>query len=436
MDAVPRAVPLRRQVLAVIVGISTLAIVLFAVPLAVAVRQLDREEAVARLERDATRIAAAAPDDEARHPRPVQAPAGFPSGLTVGVYAIDGTRLQGDGPAASDVAADSHDGRVHQAVEHGRLAVSAPIPSDEGPEAVARVAMDYDAITDITERSWLLMGGLATLVVVLAAAAARQQSYRLARPLERLTVAAQSLGHGDFSVRASRSGVHEVDAAGQALEATALRLGDVLERERAFSADVSHQLRTPLTSLLLGMESALARPDADLRTAMRKAVERGEQLHEIIEDLLSLARDNGAAREPLDLTELLDGVRDRWRGPLAAQGRALGIEAYGPLPAAHASPAAARQILDVLIGNAAAHGLGKITVTASDVGNGLAIDVSDEGPGVPEDEDVFARRATHGEGHGIGLALARSLAEAEGGRLVLRHASPPVFSLLLPAHTG
>ncbi|MDT7630345.1 MAG: hypothetical protein QOI50_2275, partial [Pseudonocardiales bacterium] len=90
-------------------------------------------------------------------------------------------------------------------------------------------------------------------------------------------------------------------------------------------------------------------------------------------------------------------------------------------------------VLTVLLDNAVGHGGGGVTVAIRDAGQALAIDVSDQGTGVtiPTDQ-LFTRRAAGAAGHGIGLALARSLAEAEGGRLRLTTPSPPTFTLLLP----
>jgi signal transduction histidine kinase len=134
-------------------------------------------------------------------------------------------------------------------------------------------------------------------------------------------------------------------------------------------------------------------------------------------------------------------VRDvgaRWEAPLAARGRRLVTVARPDLPSGMAPPAAVRQILDVLIGNALWHGEGTVTIEAHEVDGGVAIEVSDEGPGLGgEPDDLLAGSAGRADGHGRGLPLARSLAAAAGGSLVVRRAAPqPVFSLLLPATAG
>ncbi|GAA4232280.1 signal transduction histidine kinase [Streptosporangium album] len=426
-------IPLRRRVLTVIIAVTVLAVALFAIPLALSVRQLYRDETVTALERDAAWIAAVLPDDVALNPRtPFALPPTVSADLTVGVYTVDGRRLLGAGPAASALARRSRDGHVREAVEDDFLAVSAPIPSDGRMAAVVRVATPYDRVEDQVHRTWLLMAALAAVVLLLAIVLAVRQAARLAAPLEELTAAAQALGGGDFSIRAPRSGVREADAAGEALEATANRLGRLLERERAFSADVSHQLRTGLTGLMLGLESALARPTGDLAPTIRTAIDRGEHLRTVIEDLLRLARDSRTGDEPLDVPTLLEEIRRDWHGPLAAAGRRLTVTVDPGLPQVSARPSAVRQILHVLLDNATTHGGGEVTVEATDLGTGMAIEVGDQGRGVADEEKAFTRRRSAGDGHGIGLALARSLAEAEGGRLVLRRGSPPLFSLLLP----
>ena len=92
---------------------------------------------------------------------------------------------------------------------------------------------------------------------------------------------------------------------------------------------------------------------------------------------------------------------------------------------------AVRQILAVLVENATAHGAGTVTITTRDAAGAAAINVADQGAGVVGGSDPF--HLANPAGHGIGLPMARRLAEAEGGRLTVSRAVPPVFTLLLPS---
>jgi signal transduction histidine kinase len=278
------------------------------------------------------------------------------------------------------------------------------------------------------------MAGLAALAVAATWLVARWQARRLVRPLEELSRTAVLLGGGDFSVRTAASGIPEIDSAGTSLNTTADRLGALIHRERAFSADASHQLRTPLTGLRLGLETALDAPGADLRAAIGTAIESADRLERTIEDLLSLAREPRRRGAPLDMAALAEEARQTWGPVLAARGRQLRLDRAEDTPVSTAAPAAVRQALWVLLDNAVQHGAGTVTVTVRDAGGALAVDVSDEGPGPRQDRLAPGRAAGRdGGGQGIGLALARSLAEAEGGRLRLTRPAPPVFTLLLPA---
>lgn len=433
---------LRTRVQTSIVAVAALSVLAFAIPLAAAVRNMDYSQAVTALQRDATRITAVVPDTITSDANAVALPSGLPADLTVGIYTTTGRLIGHHGPASSAVAAAAADGQVHTAIEGADLAVSAPVPSDRAVAATVRVSIADDQVIDDTLSTWAIMALLGLGVIGIAWLLARRQGRRIAAPLERLTISARALGDGDFTIRPGRSRITEADALADAIEATAGRLGRTLRRERAFSTQVSHQLRTPLTALLLGLESALSRPDADLRQAMATALRRGEQLHVTIEELLLLARENPAGNTaPLAVGELLDAVHEHWQPVFADAGRTLRVSAPPDLPMAHGSTTAIRHVVEVLVDNALVHGAGVTTVSAHAVAEGVVVEVSDEGPGLADPDRAFAPRTAvsdpgaggRGSTHGIGLALARSLAEAEGGRLVLRHASPhPVFDLLLP----
>jgi len=217
-----------------------------------------------------------------------------------------------------------------------------------------------------------------------------------------------------------------------ALADTATRLDAALARERAFSADASHQLRTPLAGLRLGLEAALEDPGSDPRAALSAAVAATDRLEEIVEDLLALARDTHRTGETLDLDAVLTAAGEAWRPGLARHGRRLTLCRDTDPPVTTASPRAVRQILDVLLDNAVVHGAGEVVLTARDASGALALVVRDEGAGVVDPGALFTRRAPGSPGHGIGLALARSLAEAEGGRLQASADRPATFTLLLP----
>jgi signal transduction histidine kinase len=314
---------------------------------------------------------------------------------------------------------------------NGQLVVAAPVTDGDRVTGVVRAASNYSGVRMRIAGTWAAMLGLGLLAISATWLVARRQARRLAAPLEALSRTAAQLGGGNFGVRTAPSGIAEIDAAGTSLDTTAARLGAMVGRERAFSADASHQLRTPLTGLRLGLETALDSPGADLRVAATAAIDAADRLEQTIEDLLSLAREPVPDGTPLELAELAREVEQTWGPVLATQGRTLRINVHPDTPVSRAAPAAVRQVLAVLLDNAARHGAGRVTLTVRDAGGVLAFDVADEGPGV-DGASPLPSRPDNGHGPGIGLSLARGLAEAEGGRLRVSRPAPPVFTLLLP----
>ncbi|HEY0359156.1 MAG TPA: HAMP domain-containing sensor histidine kinase [Mycobacteriales bacterium] len=427
---------MRRRVQQVAVVAALIAVVVFGLPLAVAVRQVYVDDERRELTRIAERAASAVSADALRGQDPVELPAPEP-GTTVGIYTAAGTRMDGRGPARADVPTRrALGGSAVDASTGGELVAAVPVREGERIVGAVRAAAPARGALVRAAWTWAAMAGLAVLAVGAAALVARRQSGRLARPLVALAAAARELGDGDFTVRAPRAGVPEIDTAAAALDDTAVRLGGLLERERAFSANASHQLRTPLTGLRLILESASGGGEAELRDAAARAIDAADRLERTIDELLALSRAGSSSTRPLDVDALLADVRDTWVAQLGAAGRALRTTRDPDLPAARASGAAVRQILAVLVDNATVHGRGAVTVRARDAGDALAFDVEDEGPGPAPDADLFPRdpregnRPGGGNGHGLGLPLARALAEAEGGRLVL--ARGPRFTLVLP----
>jgi signal transduction histidine kinase len=422
----------RGRIVRLTVVAAVLAIALFGVPLAVVVATYLIADERAELDRVAGVATLTLSADLARGQALIELPP-VENDTAVGLYDHSTRKMLGAGPESADEPTRrALAGEIVSGDDTGDLVAAAPLIDDGQVVGAVRVAASRT-------QTVLRIGGVWSLMIALGAAAAgavwlvaRRQAARLARPLEQLARAARQLGDGDFSVRTRPSEIAEIDAVGTALDSTAERIGDTLTRERAFSADASHQLRTPLTGLRLRLEAALDAPDQDLPAAIRAAIASADRLERILDDLLLLARDATRSAEPLQLAELLDEMEESWHGTLAEAGRPLRLRVGDHLPAAVASSAAVRQVLSVLLDNASRHGNGTVTVAVRDATDALAIDVSDEGAGVADAEHLFRRRSPMAGGHGIGLALARSLAEAEGGRLVLGRPAPPTFTLLLP----
>src|SRR5919112_3924121 len=416
---------------------AVIAIGLFGVPLAAAVAQDAAAEARVDLQRAAESVAQIVvrdlvngPDDAVPSAELFRAAAG--ADLTV--YDDDDDRLLGSGPGADDPQVrQALSGTVSTEERDGQLVVAVPMTDDEHLVGAVRLASSLDAVDREIGLTWLAMAALAGFAIAAVWLIARFQARRLAAPLETLSDTARRLGEGDFSVRASPVRVPEIDAVATALNTTAVRLDDLLARERAFSADASHQLGTPLAGLRLPLEAALDEPASQLRAAVAAGVGDIDRLENIIGELLALARDTRDTA-PLDLLDLVSQVVPDWSTRLAADDRQLIVVDDSHTACGVASASAVRQILTVLLDNAVTHGSGTVTVLVRDAAGAVAVDVCDQGIGISTpDAELFARRSRHAAGHGIGLALARRLAEAEGGRLRLTRPSPPTFTLLLPA---
>jgi signal transduction histidine kinase len=418
----------RRKILGVAVLAAALAVTLFGLPLAYAVHQLYLYDAQGDLERVALRASIRAEIDD-----PKATDGG--GSTTIGEYNLEGQRTAGAGPptGGAEVTAAMSTGLPSEHTGSGEIVIAIPLFGDtDHVLQVIRAAVPRHELATKVLGAWTVLGGLALLAGVSSSLFAAGQARRLTRPLTELERVAEELGDGNFAVRAATSGVEEIDRAGAALNRTAARLDDILARERAFTAVASHQLRTPLTDLRLGLEHALHGPDDDLRAAAREAMAGADRLAATIDDVLTLARGTTTVA-PLPIGPLLSDLRLRWAAQLETVGRTLQVVQSDP-PVALASAPAVRQILDVLMDNALLHGRGTVTVTARGAAGAVAIDVADEGQAAgPLLLDAAAPLDVPRR---LGLSIAASLAAAQNGRLVHARTEPNTrLTVLLPAAT-
>ncbi|SDY71955.1 Signal transduction histidine kinase [Amycolatopsis xylanica] len=281
----------------------------------------------------------------------------------------------------------------------------------------------------------LLVVLIVTLSVGTGTVVATVTARKLAKPLRHVAERAAKLGGGDFRPDPSRYGVGELDMVAEALDTSGTALAQIVQRERQLVGDVSHQLRSRLTALQLRLEPLTVHPDPDVVDESRAAQEQADRLAEALEELLAAARAaSEVGAEPVELAAAMPEICQEWRQLLRAEGRNLRVRVADGLMA-RVTPGRLREVIGVLLDNALRHGAGTVTIAArrGDAEGTVVVEVSDTGLGVPDElaPHVFERGFSGGGSTGVGLALARALVEADGGRLELSSSRPAVFSLFL-----
>lgn len=425
---------MRQRVIRVAVIAVAVALMLFAVPLAITIRseffaqQRDELErvALAAAQRVGPQLASG---DEVRLP-PSE------TDTLVGVYDLELRLRAGRGPGPADPPTQGAvKGLVTDGLIGGDLVVAVPVSFSEEVIGATRASVAVGVIWRRVILTWLVLVALAVGSLSVAILVARRQARLLTEPLEALSAASQRVADGDLLARADLSTIPEIHRVAETHNAMVSRLTQMIENERHFSANASHQLRTPLTGLQLGLEAALQDPTADLTSVLSDAARRVRELHGTVDEVLALARlgsDQWMVAVPRPLGELMGEVESRWHDQLTQKGRRLLVNLDPDITTIEVPGSLVTEILNVLIDNALRHGRGAVTMNAREMSEALAVDVADEGSITLGSEELFDRGTTGGDGDGIGLALARSFAEAGGGRLVLACSSPATFTLFLP----
>lgn len=412
---------MRRRVLQATIAAVTVAVVLLGIPLAFYGARLVRD---AELRNLYDRAAALARQVETRisTDRPVDED-------LLEIY-VGGS----NGSLPASVSVVTQDGTVRAGEPIEGRAYPAIVSTDSG--AVVLLSMSYWDVFWRTARVVALVVAAATVAFAAGISMALWQARRLAAPLIYLAASAEQLGSGQVRPRLEASGVEEIDLVAAELARSADRLAGRLAAERQFAADASHQLRTPLTALSMRLEEISAATEKEeVREEARISLEQVERLVTVVDDLLARSRRaQGGTTEAVHLIDVVHQQEEEWAPSFASAGRRLVVEVPGGV-AVLATPGALAQALATLIENSLVHGGGTTTIRSrpSGPGGAVVIEVSDEGPGVPDDlaPRIFEREVTSGKGTGLGLSLARDLVAADGGRVELAQRRPPVFAVFL-----
>jgi signal transduction histidine kinase len=444
-----------RRLLVSSLGLTLVVLLALVVPFGRTFREREREDLLARVERDAFAIAFFVEDE--------LDPEATDAGIDVGAVAVgyeqrfggrvvvvdrtgiavaDSDPPSGEAGVGRDFStrpefAEALAGAVatgtrpSETLGEGLVFVAVPVASGGSVDGAVRITYPTAEVDARVRRQWLALGGISLVTLAAAAVIAVVLGRSVARPLRDLQGAAVALGAGDLTRRAPEGdGPPEVRSTAAAFNRMASRLEALVTAQDHFVADASHELRTPLTALRLRLEAL--DPDDDVDAALAEVA----RMSRLVDGLLALARadrtDGGASTATaVELSSFLEERCEAWE-PLAAESGVL-LEAAPAPGAALADADRIAQVVDNLVANAldAAPAGSTVRLLARADGGRVAIHVVDEGPGLTAEErarafDRFWRaagsRGARFGGSGLGLAIVEKLVAADGGTVRLDEA--------------
>jgi signal transduction histidine kinase len=347
--------------------------------------------------------------------------------------------------------------RTSQTLGLKLLATTVPILGDGRPVGAVRITQSVDAVERAVHRSWLGLALIGLVVLGVGLLAGSLIAGQITRPLRRLDAAARRVADGDLTARVEIEGSAEQRSLGRTFNLMTERLQRLVDAQRLFVADASHQLRTPLTGLRLRMESVQgSRLDAQAAEDVQAALDEFDRLAQMIAELLELSRagERDAAGQLVSLADLVSRAAARWAATASERGQRVtaisrdvggggaaageddggstwvgsgrGAASAGGGDSAWIAQADADRIVDALVENALRYSPDGIEVEIAAAPG--VVEVRDRGAGIaPGERDAVFERFHRGSasragapGSGLGLAIARDLARGWGGDVTMR----------------
>jgi signal transduction histidine kinase len=426
----------RRWLALYALSVTSIVVLAFLVPLAILVRDLAGDRVLNAAEREAQTVARFASSIDGG-PEDIVALDGTLAGSPeTSVVLSDGAVIGAALPTGVDLTAAQQRGQAYRQPLADGTAIVVPVLRGSGSPWVIVVAVSGSELTRGVGSAWAILTVLGLVLIGLAFLVADRMGRAVVDPITDLVEATERLGQGELSVEVEPAGPKELAAVGYAFNALTGRVRTLLDGEREMAADLSHQLRTPLTALKLDIE-ALG-DEVDTERLQRDVDELERVVGYVISEARRPVREAGTATA--DLAAIVEERTEYWGALADDQGRrwATHIERQGCL--VRGSSDDFQVLIDALLGNIFAHtppGTPYRIDLHTDGEGHVELAVSDGGPGIPDDR-LLERGISGGSSTGLGADIVRRTAEAAGGTVSWEsgESSGTVVRVALPLVSG
>ncbi len=420
---------MRRRLTLLVLAVTSFVVVAYTIPLALLVDAQAEESAKSAAERRVQEVASELVEVVAGAGTGKLDVVGPSVSLPDGVSVIDeqGT-LFGDEAIRTNTARAAVESRQTLAGfdPAGNWELALPVITLDGPLVIQTVVSAADLDRGV-RRAWVFLSMLGVSLIGAALIMADRLGQTLRRPVEDIARAAQQLGGGDLETRVTPPAIPELAVVADAFNTLAPQLRNLLTEEREAMADLSHRLRTPLAALRLQSESLESPQD---REAMSSLVDRMESS---VDGLIEQMRRVDDIAQ-VDLASVARQHAAFWAVLAQEQGRAFDQRITNDATPVAGSTRDVGDMIDVLIGNVIQHTPeGTAFALSVELDHEVAVlEISDQGPGVPDDVDVFQRGVSRGGSTGLGLDIVRRTVDRSGGTLRIDGADGFRLEIRLP----
>ncbi|MGB2758117.1 MAG: ATP-binding protein [Acidimicrobiia bacterium] len=430
---------MNRRMIASYLTITILVLAILEIPLAVVYNTRERDRIGDAVTRDASALASYYEDSlqNASPPSPAKAVAyARTTNTRVTIVQVDGISVvdtaqdsERDFSTRPEIVAALNGSRTvgsrhSTTLDRDLLYVAVPVASNGHVYGAVRITADLSRVTNRIHRFWIGLLGIAAIVIALVLGVGLALARSVSRPLRALSATATRFALGDLRPgTAIFRGPAEIRELSETMNTMAQRLDELLSEQRAFVADASHQLRTPLTSMRLRLENLESTADVSQMADVSATIVETERLTTLVNDLLHLARaEELPSAEPIRIDELTRERADTWSAVAEEKGVTLSVQCPSDEVWVYAVPGAVEQVLDNVLDNAitASPDGAAIEVTVRQGPQDSELVVTDHGPGMTPEQQAHAlerfwRGDTRTPGSGLGLSIVDALVRASGG---------------------